>query len=137
MFCAKFRRTADGHQNRTEETTCSVAAASEADVDRAVKAARAALRGPWKKMDATTRGNMLLKLADLIESEQEIIATIESMDSGKPLYKAMSDIKEVFDVFRFYGGFADKNYGQTIDSGKHRFTYTRREPLGVCGGIIP
>lgn len=80
---------------------------------------------------------MLLRLADLIESEQETIATIESMDSGKPLYKAMTDIKEVFDVFRFYGGFADKNYGQTIDAGKHRFTYTIREPLGVCGGIIP
>ena len=80
---------------------------------------------------------MLLKLADLIEAEQEIIATIESMDSGKPYYKAMTDIKEVFDVFRFYGGFADKNYGQTIDAGNHRFTYTIREPLGVCAGITP
>lgn len=123
--------------DRTEKEICSVSAASKEDVDTAVKAARRAFEGPWRQVDATTRGTMLLKLADLVESEQETIATLESMDSGKPLYKAMSDIKEVFDVFRYYGGFADKNFGQTIDSGKHRFTYTIREPLGVCGGITP
>ena len=122
---------------RTETEICKVSAASREDVDKAVKAARTAFEGSWRQVDATSRGNLLLKLADLIESKQEIISTIESMDSGKPFYKAMSDIKEVFDVFRYYGGFADKNYGQTIDSGKHRLTYTIREPLGVCGGIAP
>lgn len=88
-------------------------------------------------MDGTHRGKMLLKLADLIEADHEIIASIESVDTGKTFAKAMMDIKEVFEVFRYYGGWADKHYGQTIDAGKSRFAYTIREPIGVCGGITP
>ena len=107
------------------------------DIDKAVKAARDAFDGPWRNVDATNRGNLLLKLADLVEADLETIATLECLDSGKTFAKSIIDITEVYEVFRYYGGFADKFYGETIDSGKHRFTYTLREPLGVCGGITP
>jgi hypothetical protein len=116
---------------------CEVSAASSADVDRAVAAARAAFEGPWKATAGTARGRLMLKLADLVEEEQETLATIEAMDNGKPYSQALGDIEEVFSVLRYYGGWADKTYGQTIETGRQKFTYTRREPIGVCGQIIP
>ncbi|KAI5460618.1 aldehyde dehydrogenase domain-containing protein [Mariannaea sp. PMI_226] len=121
----------------TEEALAEVSAGSAEDVDKAVKAARDSFNGPWRNIDGTARGNLLLKLADLIEADHEIISSLECLDSGKTLAKAKMDIKEAFEIFRYYGGWADKHYGETIDSGKHRFTYTLREPLGVCAGIIP
>ncbi|KIY02262.1 uncharacterized protein Z520_02400 [Fonsecaea multimorphosa CBS 102226] len=121
----------------TEEEICSVSTATAEDVDKAVAAARAAFEGPWKATAGTARGQLLLKLADLVEAEQETLATIEAMDSGKPYTKALGDIEETFSVFRYYGGWADKNYGQTIETERHKFTYTVREPVGVCGQIIP
>jgi aldehyde dehydrogenase (NAD(P)+) len=125
----------NGHS--TEEEICSVSTATSEDVDSAVKAARAAFEGPWKATAGTARGQLLMKLADLVEAEQETLATIEAMDSGKPYTKALGDIEEAFCVFRYYGGWADKNYGQTIETERHKFTYTIREPVGVCGQIIP
>ncbi|KAK5203310.1 mitochondrial aldehyde dehydrogenase [Exophiala xenobiotica] len=121
----------------TEEVICSVSAATAEDVDRAVKAARAAFEGSWRQTPGTARGRLLMKLADLVEEEQETLATIEAMDNGKPYTQALGDIEEVYSVLRYYGGWADKNYGQTIETGRHKFTYTRREPIGVCGQIIP
>jgi aldehyde dehydrogenase (NAD+) len=78
-----------------------------------------------------------LKLADLVEAEQETLATIEAMDNGKPFSSALGDIEEVYSVLRYYGGWADKNHGQTIETAPHKFTYTIREPVGVCGQIVP
>ncbi|VUC34751.1 unnamed protein product [Clonostachys rosea] len=121
----------------TEEPIVSVSSASAADVDKAVKAASVALKGAWKQTVGTARGRLLLKLADLVEAEQETLATIEAMDNGKPYTQALGDIEEVFSVLRYYGGWADKNHGQTIETGRHKFTYTKREPIGVCGQIIP
>jgi aldehyde dehydrogenase (NAD(P)+) len=125
------------HECSTEEVICSVSAATAEDVDRAVQAARAAFDGPWGQTAGTARGKLMLRLADLVEEAQEILATIEALDNGKPYTQALDDVEEAFSVIRYYGGWADKNYGQTIESGRHKFTYTRREPVGVCGQIIP
>lgn len=100
-------------------------------------AAKDAFSGPWSELDGTGRGKLLLKLADLVEAEHETIASLEAVDTGKTFTKAMKDIHEVFEVFRYYGGWADKHYGQTIDTGKSRFTYTIRQPIGVTGSITP
>ncbi|KAJ5721196.1 uncharacterized protein N7483_009130 [Penicillium malachiteum] len=121
----------------TETEICSVSKASAEDVDRAVAATKEALDGPWSQLDGTSRGKLLLKLADLVEAEHETIASLEAVDAGKTFTKAMKDIHEVFEVFRYYGGWADKHYGQTIDAGKHRFAYTIRQPIGVTGSITP
>ncbi|PLN84631.1 aldehyde dehydrogenase [Aspergillus taichungensis] len=122
----------------TEEEIISVYAATAQDVDKAVRAARAAFEGhEWQGVVGTARGRLMLKVADLVESQQHVLATIEALDNGKPYSQALGDIEEVFSVFRYYGGWADKTYGQAIETGRHKFTYTVREPIGVCGQIIP
>jgi aldehyde dehydrogenase (NAD+) len=116
-----------------------VYAATTEDVDKAVAAARKAFKDPsWRKLSGTERGALLNKLADLIEQHQELIATIETLDNGKPYSAALNeDLADVISVFRYYAGFADKNFGQVIDAGPDKFAYTVKEPIGVCGQIIP
>lgn len=122
-----------------ESVITSVYAAGPEDIDIAVKAARAAFKAPaWKKIGPSARGALLFKLADLCERDAKILATIDTWDNGKPYSVALGeDLAEVIAVFRYYGGWADKIYGQTIDTGPDKFAYTRHEPIGVCGQIIP
>ncbi|GAM90049.1 hypothetical protein ANO11243_080890 [Dothideomycetidae sp. 11243] len=117
----------------------SVYAASSQDVDAAVSSARAAFqKGAWRDMTATERGRLILRLAELIEQERETLATVETWDNGKPYSVALNeDLVEVAETFRYYAGWADKTYGQVIDTHNEKFAYTVREPLGVCGQIIP
>ena len=123
----------------TEEVIAQVAEGDEADVDLAVNAARQALdNGPWSRMDARDRGRLLYRLADLIEEEIDELAALESLDNGKPIRDARNaDLPLVLDCLRYYAGFADKFHGQTIPIRGNYFTYTRREPVGVAGQIIP
>jgi aldehyde dehydrogenase (NAD+) len=116
-----------------------VAAGDKADVDQAAKAARKAFEsGPWPKMDARDRGRLLYKLADLIEDEFDELAALETLDNGKPIRDARAaDLPLVLDCLRYYAGYADKIHGQTIPVRGNFFTYTRREPVGVVGQIIP
>lgn len=107
------------------------------DVDLAVKAAREAFGGVWQKTTPSARGVMLLKLADLFDEHSEILAAIESLDNGKSLASSKVDVKSAADCLRYYGGWADKVHGKTIDTDPSSFNYTRHEPIGVCGQIIP
>ncbi|KAI9733079.1 MAG: mitochondrial aldehyde dehydrogenase [Cirrosporium novae-zelandiae] len=122
-----------------ESEIASVYAASEEDVDIAVKAARAAFRNPsWREMSPTDRGKLMIKLSELVEEHKETLATLETWDNGKPYSVALNeDLGEVSGTIRYYGGYADKIHGQVIDTGSAKFAYTIREPLGVCGQIIP
>lgn len=80
----------------------------------------------------------MVKLADLVAANAELLATIETLDNGKPYNVALTEnVPEVVNVLRYYGGYADKNFGQVIDVGPAKFAYTVKEPLGVCGQIIP
>lgn len=123
----------------TEEKIADVPRATAQDVDRAVKAARKAFEeGPWPKMDARDRGRLLTKLADLVEAHLPELAALESLDNGKPITDATNaDLPLVVDCLRYYGGWADKVHGQTIPVRGEYFCYTSREPVGVCGQIIP
>lgn len=123
----------------TEEEICSVYVATADDVDAAVAAARKAFKDPsWKSLSGTERGALMLKLADLVTQHAEILATIECLDNGKPYSVALyDDVPEVVKVLKYYAGYADKNFGQVIDVGPAKFAYTVKEPLGVCGQIIP
>lgn len=123
----------------TEEKIADVAEGDAADVDLAVQAARKAFdTGPWPKMDARDRGRRLNRLADLIEKNLEELAALETLDNGKPINDSRAvDLPLVIDCFRYYAGWADKIHGQTIPVRGPFFTYTRREPVGVCGQIIP
>jgi aldehyde dehydrogenase (NAD+) len=132
-------KTFDTINPATEEVIAQVAEGDAADVDRAVAAARKAFEsGPWHKMDARDRGRLIYRLADAIEENAEELAALEVLDNGKPISEARAgDLPLVIDVLRYYAGFADKIHGQTIPVRGNYFTYTRREPVGVVGQIIP
>ncbi|MEJ7640093.1 MAG: aldehyde dehydrogenase family protein [Singulisphaera sp.] len=123
----------------TEEVIAEVAEGDAADIALAVKAARKAFdTGPWRKTDARDRGIMMNRLADLIESHIDELAELETLDNGKPISESRhADLPLVVDCFRYYAGWADKIHGQTIPIRGNYFCYTKREPVGVAGQIIP
>ena len=123
----------------TEEVIAEVAAGDRADIDRAVTAARRAFEsGAWPKMDARDRGRLLNRLADLVEENMEELAALETLDNGKPISDARAaDLPLVIDCFRYYAGWADKIHGSVVPVRGNYHTYTLREPVGVCGQIIP
>ena len=122
----------------TEKVWAHVAEADEMDVDRAVTAARAALRGPWaKKTTASQRGAMLLKLAELMRREAKNLAMLESRDNGKPLRETLGEVQRATDWITFFAGAADKINGEQIPFRPDALAYTRREPVGVVGAILP
>jgi aldehyde dehydrogenase (NAD+) len=123
----------------TEEKIADIAEGDAADIDAAVKAAREQFEnGEWSRMDARDRGKLMHRLADLIEEEIDDLAALESLDNGKPVRDARAaDLPLTIDALRYYAGYADKIHGQTIPVRGDYFTYTRREPVGVVGQIIP
>src|SRR5580693_1088886 len=127
----------------TGEVLANVAAGDKEDINRAVKAARAAFEtGTWSKISPSERGRLLWKLADLLEKHTEEFAQLESLDNGKPLKIARAaDVPLAVDHFRYYAGWATKIEGNTISLGLAKqgkfHAYTVREPVGVAGQIIP
>lgn len=125
----------------TGESIASVASSDKSDVDKAVAAARRAFEGPWSKFSARERGALLYRLADLIERNAEELAALEVLNNGKPISEVKAaDIPLVVNTFRYFAGWADKVTGETIpvDRAMGNFLcYTKREPVGVCGQIIP
>jgi len=128
-----------------EKVICHVQEADAADVDLAVAAARAAFKtgSPWRSTEASGRRDLMLKLAALIERDQDYFIKLESLDNGKPMaadfshYGSAIDMHLVKDCFKYYAGWADKITGKTMDVGGNQFAYTSMEAVGVCGMIIP
>jgi len=138
----EFVEAADGKTfeviNPTDESViCSVQEATEKDVDIAVAAARKAFEGDWRKVTPGERGRLLIKLADLFEKNLQQLAAVEALDNGKALTMAMGDVGACAGVFRYYGGWADKIEGKVVDTSHDTFNYIKKEPIGVCGQIIP
>jgi len=123
----------------TGEVMAKVAEGDREDINRAVKAARKAFEsGPWPEMTASERGRLMWKLGDLIEEHLEEFAQLESLDNGKPLAVArVADVPLAVDLFRYMAGWATKIEGNTIPFSPKFLAYTRREPVGVVGQIIP
>ncbi|WP_417774286.1 aldehyde dehydrogenase family protein [Stappia sp.] len=109
----------------------------QAEVDRAVEAARAAYEGPWGAMTATERGRVLMRLSALILDNFEDLAKLESLDTGKPMKQARADITATARYFEYYGSAADKHHGETIPYSKGMTVMALRVPHGVTGHIIP
>ena len=131
-------RTHDVINPATEEVIASVAAAGEADVDRAVRAARETFESDkWRKMSARQRGEAVWRLGDLILKNKEELARLETLNNGKPVFESMIDIRLAAATYKYYGGWADKIHGETIPVDGPFFNYTLREPLGVVGAIVP
>jgi len=125
----------------TGEVVAHVPEAEQEDVDRAVTAARRAFHeGPWSKLSTSQRGQLIWKLADLLEANLEEFAEIESVDNGKPFSVARAaDLPLSIDMFRYMAGWATKISGSTLNfSNPGAFhSYTMREPIGVVAQIIP
>ncbi len=123
----------------TGEEIIRVAEGDREDIDAAVAAARAAFDyGPWRKISASDRGKLLNRLADLMEKHADELAELESLDNGKPVSVAKAaDLPLAIACYRYYAGWADKIQGKTIPIQGDYFCYTRHEPVGVVGQIIP
>ncbi|MGH8325904.1 MAG: aldehyde dehydrogenase family protein [Steroidobacteraceae bacterium] len=107
------------------------------DVERAVQAASRAFPA-WKKIVPRERGRLLLRIADVLEAQEEELARLIALETGNALRtQARPEAKATADIFRYFGGLAGELKGETIPLGEHVLSYTRREPLGVVGAIIP
>lgn len=124
----------------TGKNICDVQEGDKADIDKAVAAAKQAFEfgSPWQTLDASKRGVLLNKLASLVERDRQYIASLETLDNGKPFSAAYrGDMNMVMNVLRYFAGWPDKIQGRTIPLDGTFFCYTRHEPVGVVGAIIP
>jgi acyl-CoA reductase-like NAD-dependent aldehyde dehydrogenase len=131
-------RTLETIDPATGDPVCAVAQAGADDVERAAAAAREALEGAWAKTSPSKRTSLMLALADAIKANLGELAELESLDNGKPLAYAKGDIAAAVNHLRYYAGWPTKIEGETIPvSAPDVLCYTRREPVGVCGLIVP
>jgi aldehyde dehydrogenase (NAD+) len=121
----------------TGEVFAQIARGAASDVDRAVRAARAAFQGAWGRLSAVERGRLLRRWGDAVEAHADELAQLESRDTGKPLRQARADALALARYFEFYAGAADKLHGQTIPYQDGYTVLTIREPHGVTGHIVP
>jgi acyl-CoA reductase-like NAD-dependent aldehyde dehydrogenase len=134
---AKSGKTFETINPANEEVLALAAEGDKTDVDEAVKAARKALDGKWSTLSPHQRAQYLLRIADLIEKHADELGTLESLNNGMAISLAKGMASGAADTFRYYAGWATKIYGETNPSDPSMFNYTLREPVGVCGQIIP
>lgn len=137
-----FRDAADGAtfstgNPATGETIADVARAGRADVDAAVAAARSALDGPWARTSPAKRARALNRLAQLLDERTDEIATLESRNNGKPKWQAAAELKTAVATLELFAGTSQHLYGRSQVVNPSVVTYSLREPVGVCAGIIP
>ncbi|UYV60901.1 hypothetical protein LAZ67_1002730 [Cordylochernes scorpioides] len=132
-------KTFDVLNPATGAVLCRVQEADQAEVDLAVQIARQAMHrtSPWRTMDASERGRLIHKLADLVERDTDYLASLEVLDNGKPLHEALLDVAASASALRYYAQWCDKIHGHTIPADGDALTFTRKEPVGVCGQITP
>jgi acyl-CoA reductase-like NAD-dependent aldehyde dehydrogenase len=122
----------------TEEVLAIVAEGGAADVDAAVKAAREAFESSqWPRISPHQRTEYLLKIAELVQENSDELADVITLDNGKPIAEARNEVGRTIEVIIYYAGWVTKIFGETNPSDPSLFNYTLREPLGVCGQIIP
>ena len=142
---AQSGKTFDVLNPATGEVIARVAACEKGDVDKAVMAARKAFdEGPWRTMSPSERGKILWRIGDLIQKNHEDLSQLEALDNGKPIAVARAaDVALAADLFHYMAGWATKIGGETISlsvpytPGAEYHAYTRKEPIGVVGQIIP
>src|SRR5438270_7396388 len=121
----------------TNEVVATVPRANEADVDRAVAAARKAFEGAWTKVSISKRNRLMMRLAELVRERVDDFARLETLNSGKAISSSKGEILAAVEDLEFYAGAGTKLTGETIPAPAGHLYYTLREPIGVCGQIIP
>ncbi|GHJ25651.1 aldehyde dehydrogenase family protein [Streptomyces hygroscopicus subsp. hygroscopicus] len=120
----------------TGEVLAHVQRADQAIVDEAVASSERAVPA-WRDADGAERGRAMVRLADLIMQNMDLLAYLESVDNGKPLREAQGDVRLAAGYYAYYGGVADKIHGETVPLGPGFHSYTRVEPYGVTAHIVP
>lgn len=123
----------------TGKVLANVAEGTRDDVELAVRAAKQAFKmdQPYRRMDASERGKLLFRLVELMRRDLNILANIETLDTGKPLRDTLSSVKHSIDVFHYFAGFADKIHGKTVPvDGDDLMTQTRKVPIGIVAQIL-
>lgn len=136
-IAAKSGKTFPVHNPATTLQMGSVAEGGAEDVDLAIKAAQDALTGPWGKMPARERGKLMLRLSALIRENLEELAKLETANAGKPIRDSRDEVNLAADCIEYYGGAANKHFGNTIPVAAKGISMTLREPVGVCALIVP
>ncbi|KAF8654313.1 hypothetical protein AX16_003540 [Volvariella volvacea WC 439] len=131
--------TIDAINPSTGEVITTVLAGSSKDIDIAAEVAKKAYKTSWGlKVSGVARGRLLYKFADLLEKHRDELAALETLNSGKTYANTFNaDVPTIVGTFRYYAGWADKISGKTQETSEDRLTYTRVEPYGVVGQIIP
>ncbi len=131
-------RTFDTLNPATGRVIATISEGNEADVNRAVDAARRAFEGVWSTMRPAERGHILFRLAELMKQHSDELAELESRDAGKPISAVLrQDLPAAIDTLTYYAGWADKIHGDTVPTRTDALTYTVREPVGVVAVIVP
>jgi len=132
-------KTFETYNPSNGEVLANVSEAAAEDINKAVDSAKRAFEdGPWSKMTPAERGHLMYNLSILIEENLQVIAEIDSLDNGKPIYEVLeNDIPNAIGQFRYFSGWTTKITGQTIPISESSFNYTHHEPVGVVGQIIP
>ncbi|HVN69414.1 MAG TPA: aldehyde dehydrogenase family protein [Candidatus Binatia bacterium] len=139
----KWRLASDGGAREVRnpangETIATIAEGTADDAETAIAAARKAFdEGPWGSSSAADRAALLFKLADRIDEHRDEFSRIDTLNGGKPLRETEFDAIDAANCFRYYAGLATKPHGQTFDVPAPSQTFTVREPIGVCGQIVP
>lgn len=120
----------------TEKKIVDLAEAGKEDIDDAVAAAKAATLA-WEHVSVDERAGIIRNIAALIEKHKDTFAAVETWDNGKTLGMSSGDVEGVIGCFKYYAGFVGKHFGKVVDVDVDSFNYTRREPVGVCGMVIP
>src|SRR5579885_1660771 len=135
---ARSGRTRELRDPANGELVAVVPESDREDVARAIDAAREAFdRGPWRSMTALDRGKALFRIAEAIRADARKLAELEVRSCGKPLAEAEFDVTDAANCFEFYGGLATKIHGETMQVPANSLSFVVREPVGVCGQIIP
>lgn len=130
--------TIDVFNPSTGRLITAVAGGSSKDVDLAVEAASRAYKTSWGlHCPGTARGKLLNKLAQLMERDADILTALECLNVGKVFAKAKGELLAGIETIRYYGGWADKVHGKTVEATENKLAYTRHEPFGVVGQIVP
>ncbi|XP_023308365.2 aldehyde dehydrogenase 9 [Lucilia cuprina] len=135
---AKSGKTFPTYNPATEKVIAQVAEGDKADVDLAVEAAKKGFHrnSAWRKMSPLQRTELMMKLCELMEREKNLLASLESLDNGKPFAEALFDVEISIMTLKYYAGWTDKFFGDTIPAGGF-ISMTKKEPIGVVGQIIP
>ncbi len=135
---AKTGNVREIHDPANGELLGTVPESGREDVAAAIRAARKAFdHGPWRKVTAQDRGKILFKIAEGIRAQAKMLAELETKNCGKPLAEAEFDVTDAANCFEFYGGLATKIHGETMQVPANSMSFVVREPVGVCGQIIP